>query len=79
MMTIIGVLLEDKKQRAEIAAYCDDLAWSFPLTHPYDYNGKHSNVVRTDCLWPSNVIRMWASETIRGRFRVGASPLIYQC
>lgn len=61
----------------EIAATCDDICWSFPKEHPYDRMtpGLHRMVMRTDCLWPSRIIHVWASgeHYFRGRFRVGAS------
>jgi hypothetical protein len=74
LIAIIGVLDQDPRL-AEIAAYCDDICWCFPLKHPYDRDGRHVNVIRTDCLWPSQIIRIWASgeHYFRGRFRVGVS------
>lgn len=58
---------------AEIAAYCDDIGWKFPKEHPYY---KHNNAaMRTDCLWPSGIMRVWASgeHYFSGKFKVGAS------
>lgn len=74
LIAIVGVL-QDKQQMAEIAAYCDDICWSFPLRHPYDHAGKHSHVLRIDCLYPSGIFRVWGSgeNYFKGRFRVGAS------
>lgn len=60
---------------AEIAAVCDDICWTMPQQHPYGSAlrpGRNSNILRTDCLWPSRVLHMWASgeHYFRGRFRV---------
>lgn len=62
----------------EIAAFCDDICWGFPKSHPYDSvylhsRGYHAHVMRTDCEWPSGIMRIWASSEARfkGRFRVG--------
>ena len=77
LIAIVGVLHEDKEQKAEIAAYCDDICWSFPVKHPYDQIGKgcHHSVMRTDCVYPAGIFRMWASgeHYFTGKFRVGRS------
>ncbi len=76
LIAIIGVLCRDKDgERGEIAAHCDDINWSFPLKHPYDREGKHSNMLRTDCLFPSGIFRIWASgeHYFTGKFKVGCS------
>jgi hypothetical protein len=78
LIAIVGVMQDDKGvQRAEIAAHCDDINWSFPIKHPYDRirEGEHHCVLRTDCLYPSGIFRMWASgeHYFQGRFRVGRS------
>ena len=61
----------------EIAAFCDDIGWSFPARHPYDgiHPHEHWMVMRTDCLWPSRIIRCWASgeHYFVGRFKVGTA------
>lgn len=69
LLAIIGLLYEEKRTLAEIAAYCDDLRWSFPTRHPYD------KPLRFDCLWPSGILRAWTSSGhyFRGRFKVGIS------
>lgn len=72
LQIIVGVLEKD----AEIAAYCDDICWSFPKTHPYDRIEKdyHHMILRTDC-FPRGIFRMWASgeHYFKGKFRVGCS------
>lgn len=75
LQAIVGVSYGDACRTAEIAAYCDDICWSFPLKHPYDYQGKHKSILRTDCEFPSGILRFWASSEhyFRGRFRVGCS------
>lgn len=78
LIAIVGVLHADSgAQRAEIAAHCDDICWSFPTKHPYDRirEGQHHNVLRTDCLFPSGIFRMWASgeHYFTGRFKVGCA------
>ncbi len=74
LIAIVGVV---KGKPVEIAATCDDIGWSFPTSHPYDYMtpGLHRMVMRTDCLWPSGIMHVWASgeHYFRGRFSVGAS------
>lgn len=77
LLAIIGLLYEEKRTLAEIAAFCDDLCWSFPMKHPYDRVERdlHSMPLRFDCLWPSGILRAWASSEhyFRGRFKVGIS------
>lgn len=74
LIAIIGVV-HGEPNTAERAALCDDICWTFPLHHPYDRNGKHNNILRTDMYFPSGIIRMWASSEhyFRGTFRVGCS------
>lgn len=75
--TIIAIVGVAKGIPVEIAATCDDICWSFPTSHPYDRMtpGLHRMVMRTDCLWPSGIMHVWASgeHYFKGRFRVGAS------
>lgn len=75
LQAIVGVCIADQKPLAEIAAWCDDICWSFPLRHPYDYNGRHKSIIRMDCEFPSGIFRIWGSgeHYFRARFRVGAS------
>ena len=77
LMSVIGVSYIDNIPQAEIAAVCDDICWSFPVKHPYDKINKqyHSNMIRTDCLYPSGIIRMWASgeHYFSGKFEVGVN------
>lgn len=78
LIAIVGVCLEDSgAQWAEIAAYCDDVCWTFPTAHPYDRirEGQHHNIMRTDCLFPSGIFRIWGSgeHYFTGRFRIGAA------
>lgn len=75
LMAIIGVNYGNLKDywEAEIAAYCDDINWKFPKEHPYY---KHnSSPMRTDCMWPSRIIRVWGSgeHYFTGKFKVGVS------
>lgn len=76
-MAIVGVCLREKEAVGEIAAYCDDIVWSFPVRHPYDVieKGKHTSILRTDMLFPSGIARMWGSGEayFSGRFIVGLS------
>jgi hypothetical protein len=46
----------------EIAAACDDISWCTPLFKEYSF--------RTDMLYPSGIIQMWATDY---SFKVGAS------
>lgn len=75
LINVIGAEWRDKKLFAEIAATCDDIGWSFPTKHPYDRieAGVHRMMIRTDCLYPSGIIRMWASgeHYFNGKFEVG--------
>lgn len=76
LQAIVGVRTRNKgRPVAEIAAWCDDLCWSFPLHHPYDYQGKHSHVLRMDCEFPSGIFRIWGSgeHYFSGRLKVGCS------
>lgn len=75
MQAIVGVKQTNGAPWAEIAAWCDDICWSFPLHHPYDYNGRHKSIIRMDCEFPSGIFRIWASgeHYFSGRFNVGAS------
>lgn len=61
----------------EIAAHCDDICWSMPVNHPYGSLkvGINSMMLRTDCLYPSGIMHMWASAEhyFDAHFRVGAS------
>ena len=80
ILAVIGANYTDKKNTllAEIAAYCDDLGWSFPIDHPY---GRHEpyamtgNILRLDVEYPSRIIRAWASceNYFKGKFLVGYS------
>lgn len=71
LLAIVGVI----KNKAEIAAYCDDIGWNFSKIHPYDRINidYHYNVIRTDCYYPSGILRMWASgeSKWRGKLKVG--------
>lgn len=75
LIAIIGVNYGNLKDHweAEIAAYCDDICWKFPLKHPYDVH--HGSYMRIDCLWPSGIMRVWGSgeHYFTGRFKVGVS------
>lgn len=72
LQAIIGEIDE----KAEIAAYCDDICWSFPKSHPYGTinNIYNKMILHTDCL-PRGIFRMWASHEnyFKGKFRVGYS------
>lgn len=73
IMAIVGRVGD----KAHIAAHCDDIGWTMPKEHPYGSILPHRNkmIMRTDCLFPSGIIHMWASgeHYFKGRFRVGAS------
>lgn len=79
MIAVIGANTDaDKKHLVgEIAAWCDDINWCFPVAHPYDQirPGVHTSVLRTDMLFPSGIVHMWASgeHYFKGRFKVGRS------
>jgi hypothetical protein len=77
LQAIIGAVRQTGDLVGEIAAYCDDVCWSFPLRHPYDgiKDGKHGMIMRTDCHWPSGIFRIWASgeSYFCGRFKVGCA------
>ena len=66
VIAIVGCNFEDKQIVGEIAAYCDDVTWSFPLEHPS---------LRTDCEYPAGIMRFWASSKryFTARFEVGLS------
>ena len=74
LIAIVGI---EGGEAKEIAAICDDICWSFPTSHPYDgiRDGLHRTVMRTDCEWPSGIMRVWASgeHYFRGLFEVGHS------
>lgn len=74
---IIGVVMKNGEEWAEIAASCDDICWNFPKEHPYDgiREGVHMMMLRSDCLYPSGIIRMWASRENRfeTKFLIGSS------
>lgn len=71
VIAIVGVI----NKKAEIAAYCDDVCWTFPKEHPHGRMeaGKNRMILRTDCYWPSGIMRMWGSgeHYFKGLFRVG--------
>lgn len=73
MMAIVGI----RKGKGEVAAWCDDICWGFPKSHPYGKMKPNRNphILRTDCIFPSGIIHMWASgeHYFQGVFRVGAS------
>jgi len=78
--SIIAIIGCNKNIPIEIAATCDDICWGFPANHPY-YNafletrGYRAHIMRTDCEFPSGILRIWASgeHYFKGRFRVHAS------
>lgn len=57
------------------SASCDDICWTMPVNHPYGKiePGKNRMILRTDCYYPSGIVRMWASgeHYFKGMFRVG--------
>ena len=72
LIAIVGVV----NKQAEIAAICDDIGWTFPIKHPYKMDDKRNHMIlRTDCLFPSKILRMWASgeHYFKGKFRVGVN------
>mgnify|MGYP001617173794 CR=1 FL=1 len=77
LIAIIGCRYLDKDITAEIAATCDDVCWSMPTKHPYDQieRGKHKMIMRSDCLYPSGIMRIWGSgeHYFSGKFKVGVS------
>lgn len=77
MIAIIGCIYTDKNIDAEIAATCDDIVWTMPVKHPYGKieTGKNRMIMRTDCLFPSGIMRIWGSgeHYFKGKFRVGAN------
>lgn len=77
LIAIVGAVNTESGSKAELAAFCDDICWSFPKEHPYGKSEARKNkmILRTDCLYPSNILRMWASSEhyFKGRFRVGFS------
>ena len=76
-IAIVGVEQRKTGNFAELAAWQDDIGWSFPLKHPYDRHGQgvHKTVMRTDCEFPSGIMRIWASgeHYFKGRFKVGCA------
>ena len=77
IIAIIGCNNTDKGCDAEIAAYCDDICWTMPIKHPYGFINPDKNrmIMRTDCLYPSGIMRIWGSgeHYFKGKFKVGAS------
>ena len=73
LIAIIG----ETEEGAEIAAYCADICWTMPKEHPYGYMtlGRLRMILRTDCLYPAGILRLWGSSEhyFKGRFRVGCS------
>lgn len=59
-VAIVGVR---EHKPIEIAAYPDDIGWSFPLGY------KHESL-RMDCEWPSGIIHAWSYKY---NFEVGYS------
>lgn len=56
MIAIVGII--DRKA-VEVCAYPDDICWNFTdYKQDYDISG-----VRTDCFYPSGVMRFWARNT----------------
>lgn len=77
MQAIIGVnYKDDKTHEAEIAAFCDDICWSFPKEHPYGkiWPNVNKTIMRTDC-YPKGIFRIWGSAEhyFVGKFKVGIS------
>ncbi len=77
LIAIIGCSYVGKQIEAEIAATCDDIGWTMPVKHPYGIITPNKNrmIMRTDCLYPSGILRIWGSgeHYFKGKFRVGAS------
>lgn len=77
IIAIIGCNNINNEVDAEIAAFCDDICWSVPKKHPYGIleNNKNKMIMRTDCLFPSGIIRIWGSgeHYFKGKFKVGIS------
>lgn len=60
VIAIIGIIGNEPK---EIAAYCDDICWKNIPNDGYSF--------RTDCFYPSGIIRIWVKE--RYQLEVGIS------
>ncbi len=61
LMYIIGI--GDDGKPLEIAAFCDDISWIIKNTEDYRY-------LRTDCFYPSGILRFWSNNF---KFEVGES------
>lgn len=66
VMAIVGVTQLKTKIRYEIAGYCDDICWKFQGLNSLDLEW----AVRTDCEYPSGIIRFWSNYC---KFEVGCS------
>lgn len=77
LIAIIGCNHSSEGVDAEIAATCDDICWTMPVKHPYGMIEPNKNrmIMRTDCLFPSGILRIWGSgeQYFKGKFKVGAS------
>ena len=62
-IAIVGLWVENKKEKYKICSYPDDINWVLPNSKMPNYNLAH---LRTDCWYPEGILHFWG----RGQFKV---------